>query len=131
MLGGLRLLLQPGAAGPAEVEGGRILLAALRANHRGTRAARSQELLDQLACPGSIAGILDPDLRERGVDGQLARDARGVRVEDARPHAAIGEEVGEKMRLGQVCRGIDALQNRYDSMPLTPSSLTPERPETL
>src|ERR1700694_1311770 len=70
------LLLEAGAAGPAEVEGTRIFLAALGANHRGSRGGRPQEILDQLACPRRIAGLLDPDLRQGSVDGQLARDAR-------------------------------------------------------
>jgi hypothetical protein len=33
--------------------------------------------------------------------------------------------------LRQVRRGVDPLQKRKDSIPLTPSSLMPERPVTL
>jgi len=42
----------------------------------------------------------------------------------------VGEKVCEEVGLGQVRSGVDPLQNLYDSMPVTPSSLMPERPFT-
>jgi hypothetical protein len=43
----------------------------------------------------------------------------------------MGEKVEEEVRLGEVGRGVDALQNFTDTEPATPSSLMPERPESL
>jgi hypothetical protein len=77
-----------------------------------------------------VRRIVHPHLRARHVDGKLAGEARGVRVEDARPDAPVGEEVYEEMGLGKVGRGVDALQKRIDTMPVTPSSSMPERPDT-
>ncbi len=78
-----------------------------------------------------VFGILDPHLRQRGVDRKLAREAGGVRVEDARANASMGKEIDEEMGLGEIGRGVDPFQNFTETMPVTPSSLIPERPETL
>jgi hypothetical protein len=43
----------------------------------------------------------------------------------------MGEQVDEEVRLGKVGRGVDALQNFTDTDPATPSSLMPERFDTL
>jgi hypothetical protein len=43
----------------------------------------------------------------------------------------MGEKVDEEMRLGKVGGGVDALQNFTDTVPAKPSSLMPERFETL
>ncbi len=106
------LLLQLRAAGPAEIEGGRILLAALRAGDRGARGVGAQELVDHQARARGVVGILDPELREREVDRNLARQARGVRVEDPGANAPGVEEICEEVGLRQVGCGVDALQNR-------------------
>jgi hypothetical protein len=83
--------------------------------------------VDQLASALGVRGIVDPHLGKGCLDGKLAREARGVRVEDARANAPFGEMVGEELRLGQVGRRVDALQNWYDTNRLTPSSRMPER----
>jgi hypothetical protein len=72
----------------------------------------AQVLVDERAGALGVRGIVDPDLWQRGVDRQLAGEARGVRVEDARANAPFGEMVGEELRLGQVGCGVDALQKR-------------------
>ena len=43
----------------------------------------------------------------------------------------MGEKVEEEVRLREIGRGVNALQNRKDSIPVTPSSEICERPETL
>jgi hypothetical protein len=43
----------------------------------------------------------------------------------------MGEKVEEEVRLGKVGRGVDALQNFTETEPATPSSLMPERLDTL
>ena len=118
------------AASPADIERRGIFFAALGAANRRAGGRGTEEGGDEIARARLVGGILDPELRQRGLDGQLARDARGVRVEDAHAHAARGEQVGEELRFGQVGGGEDALQKRYDTNALTPSSLTPERPDT-
>ena len=100
------------AAGPAEVERRRILLVALGASDRGPRAARAQEFVDHGARARRVVGILDPQLREREVDRELPREARGIRVEDPGANAPGCEEICEEVGLRQVGRGMDALQNR-------------------
>ena len=82
----------------------------------------------RLAAEPSQAGrAAEHDGRERLPYG----DARGVGVEDARANAPVFEEVDEEVRLGEIGCGVDPLQKRYESMPLTPSWLIPERPDTL
>jgi len=71
-----------------------------------------QVLLDRLAGAWRIQVALDPDLRERGIDRKLARQARRVGIEDARGDLAGGEVVDEELGLGKVGRGVDALQKR-------------------
>lgn len=92
---------------------------------------RAHERIDDLGRARRVVGSIDPDLRQRHVGRQLAGDARGVRVEDARANAPVFEQVDEEVRLGEVGGGVDAFQKRYESMPLTPSWLIPERPDTL
>ena len=92
---------------------------------------RAHERIDDVARARRVVGAIDPDLRQRRVERQLAGDARGVGVEDARANAPVFEEVDEEMRLGEIGCGVDPLQKRYESMPLTPSWLIPERPDTL
>ena len=112
---------------PAEVEGARIFLAALRALHGWAAGRRAQELADQLARPPGLGIVLDPDLRERRVDWQFARHARGIRVEDARANATMREQVQQELRFGKVGSGEDALQNFTETVAPRPSSLMPER----
>ena len=78
----------------------------------GANPSARAEGQDQLPGTSCIAGILDPDLRQRRFDRQLAGDARGVRVEDAHANAPIREEIREEVRLRQVRRGVDPLQKR-------------------
>ena len=92
---------------------------------------RAHERIDDVARARRVVGAIDPDLRQRRVERQLAGDAAGVRVEDARANAPVFEEVDEEVRLGEIGCGVDPLQKRYESMPLTPSWLIPERPDTL
>jgi len=92
---------------------------------------RSQVGVDQLAGASGVCRAVDPDLRQRGLDRQLAGEALRVDVEDARADAVLGEQVREELRLGEVRRRPDALQKRIDSIALTPSSLIPERLVTL
>jgi len=73
---------------------------------------RAHERVDDLARARRLVGTIDPDLRQRGIDRQLAGDARGVRVEDARANAPVGEEVDEELGLGEVGGGVGALQKR-------------------
>jgi len=54
-----------------------------------------QVFVDQPAGALGVRGIVDPDLGKRGVDRQLAGEARGVRVEDPCANAPVGEMVGE------------------------------------
>jgi hypothetical protein len=86
--------VERGAAGPADLERGGILLAAFRAALRGAHA-RLEVCVDQPARALGVRGVLDPDLWQRGFDRQLACEARGVRVEDARANAMFGEQIGE------------------------------------
>lgn len=79
---------------------------------------------------GELGGILDPHLRQRGIERQLARHARGVGVEDVRGDAVLLERIADEMRLRQVGRGVDALQNLTDTVAPRPSCLMPERPDT-
>ena len=125
------LLLEAGAAVPAEVERAGIVLAAARADDGRAGDARLQVGVDYFASARRVLRVHDPELRERGIDGKLAREARGVRVEDLRANAPVGEPVGEEVRFGQVGRCVDALQNFTEIVPVKPSSLMPERPETL
>jgi len=105
------LVRQRRAAGPADFEGGGILLAAIRALHRRARRG-TQVFVDEAAGALGVRGIHDPDLGKGCLDRQLAGEARGVRVEDAGANAPFGEMVGEELRLGQVGGGVDALQKR-------------------
>jgi hypothetical protein len=91
--------LQGGLAGPAEIEGGRILFAATGAGD-GRAGSGAKVGIDQAARAGGIVGPVDPDLREGRLDRQLARDARRVGVEDACADAMLGEQVREEVRLG-------------------------------
>ena len=127
---GADLKLERRAAGPAEVEGGRVFLVALGADDRRARG-RAEERVDQLARSSGVIGALHPDLRQRGLDRQLPRDARRVGVENARADAVLCEQVREELRLGKVRGRPDAFQKRIDSIALTPSSLIPERLVTL
>ncbi len=43
----------------------------------------------------------------------------------------MGEKVEEEVRLRKIGRGVDALQNFTDTEPAIPSSLMPERLESL
>jgi hypothetical protein len=103
---------QRSAAGPTEVECGRVFLVALGAGNRGTAAARAKELVDHRKRAGCVVGLLDPELREREVDRKLAREARGIRVEDPGANAPGCEQICEEVRLRQVGCGVDAFQNR-------------------
>jgi hypothetical protein len=78
-----------------------------------------------------VGGIVHPHLRARDIDGKLAGEARGVRIEHARPDAPVGEQVYEEVGLGKVAGGVDALQKRIDNTPVMASSSTPVRPDTL
>jgi hypothetical protein len=93
--------------------------------------ARLVERFDHRLRAYRVVGIVDPDLRKGCIDGKLAREAGGVRVEDPGANASVGEEVEEEVSLRQVGRGVDALQNFTDSVPPIASSLIPERFETL
>jgi len=115
------------AALPAQVERGGILLAALGAFHGRAGVSRAQEGIDDLFRARRVGRVVDPDLRQRCVDGQLAGEAGGVRVEDARANAAMGEQVEEEVRLGEVGGGVDALQNFTETVTPRPSSLMPVR----
>ena len=75
--------------------------------------------------------ILDPHLRQRRVERQLAGHTRRVRIEHVRRDAAVLERIPDEMRFRQVRGGMDALQKRYDTMPPQASCLMPERPEML
>ena len=88
-------------------------------------------MLDRLARARRVQVALDPDLRQRCIDGKLARQARRVGIEDARGNLAGGEVVEEELGLGEVGRGVDALQNFTDTIRLPPFSFTPERPDTV
>jgi hypothetical protein len=112
---------------PAQVERRGILLAALGAFHGRARRSGAQEGFDDVLRARRVGGIVDPDLRERCVDRQLAGEARGVRVEDACANAAMGEEVDQEVRLGKVGGGVDALQNFTETVTPSPSSLMPVR----
>ena len=122
---------EPCAARPAQVERRRILLAAFRAGDGRAVGRRAQVLVDQVAGARGVGGIVDPYLGKRRLDRQLAREARGVRVEDPSANASIRQQIREEVRLRLVRRGIDPFQNRNDSIPVTPSSEIEERPETL
>lgn len=91
--------------------------------------AGSQELVDQDAGAIGVGVALDPHLGKRGVDRQLAREARRVRVEHAGGDEAGGEPIDEEGGLRKVGRGVDALQNFTETITLPPLSLMPERPE--
>ena len=106
------LFFQASAAGPAEVEGGGILLAAAGAGKGRAGHGGAQVFVDEAARALGVGGVVDPDLRKGRLDGQLAREARGVRVEDARANAAIREQIREEVRLRQICRGVNAFQKR-------------------
>jgi hypothetical protein len=88
-----------------------------------------QEFPDEAQRVGRQLGILDPHLRERRLDRQLAGDAGSVGVEDAGADARARQVVDEDLRLGKVRRGEDALQKRIATAPVMPSSLMPLRPE--
>lgn len=77
-----------------------------------------------------MGGIFHPDLRQRGIERKLARDARGVGVEDVRDDAMVRERIPDEMRLGQVGGGVDLLQNRYDTVAPMPSWRMAERDDT-
>ena len=117
---------------PAEVERRGIFLAAVRALDRGPLVrGRLQVQVDRLAGASRVQVALDPDLRKRGFDRKLARQARRVGIEDARGNLAGGEAVDEELCLGKVGGGIDPLQNFTETITLPPFSFTPERPETV
>lgn len=112
---------------PAEIEGGGILLGALGALHRRAGRAGGEVFVDErLGAPG-LGILLDPHLRQRRLDRELAGEARGIRVEDAGANAAMAEQVDEELRLREVGRGVDALQNFTEAVSPAPSSLMPER----
>ena len=90
---------------------------------------RIEELVDGLAGTDRVQVPFDPDLRQRSFDGQLARQARRVGVEDARGNLAGCEAIDEEVGLGKVGRGVDALQNFTDTIRFPPLSLMPDRPE--
>jgi hypothetical protein len=54
-----------------------------------------QVFVDETAGAFGVRGIHDPDLGKGCLDRQLAGEARGVRVEDARANAPFGEMIGE------------------------------------
>ena len=89
------------------------------------------EGLDRLACVGRLRGIHHPDLRERRVDRQLARDARGVHVEHRGLDAVAREQIRDELRLGEVGRAMYAFQKWYEMSPFTPFSFTPDWLDTL
>jgi hypothetical protein len=86
-----------------------------------------QEFVDQGERALGVVRPFDPELRQGGLDRNLAQDARGVRIEDARANAPIRKMAREEVGLGQVRSGVDPLQNLYDTMAVTPSSLIPWR----
>jgi hypothetical protein len=108
----MTLSFETGATRPAEIERGRILLAAFRAFEGRAARGRAKEFVDDRAGAIGIRGVLHPELGERRVDRQFAREARGVRVEDSRANAPGFEQICEEVRLRQVGCGVDALQNR-------------------
>ena len=75
--------------------------------------------------------IFNPYLGQGRVEGQLAGDARGVRIEDMRGDAALPKRIPDEMRLGQVGGVVDSLQNLTETMAPIASWWTPERPEML
>jgi hypothetical protein len=123
-------LRQSRAALPAQIEGRGILLPALGASDRWAARHRTHVLVDERPRPLGVGGIVHPHLRPRGIDGKLAGQARGMRVENTRADAPVGEQVYEEVSLGKVAGGVDALQKRIDNTPVMPSSSTPERPDT-
>ena len=54
-----------------------------------------------------------------------------VRDAIARGDLAGGEVIDEELGLGEVGRGVDALQNFTETIRLPPFSLMPERPDTV
>jgi hypothetical protein len=78
---------------------------------------------------GFLRGVIDPDLGERRVEGQLACDARRVRIEDVCHDAPLLQRIADEMRLGQVGGVVDPLQNLTATIAPTASCLMPERPE--
>ena len=102
----------------------------MRAPHRRAERRAAQEGGDDLARMGFLRGILDPHLRERRVEGQLARHARRVRIEDVGHDAALLERIPDEMRFGQVGGVVDPLQNLNATIAPIASCLMPERPET-
>jgi len=77
-----------------------------------------------------MGGIFHPYLRQRRVERQLARDARGVGVEHVRHDAMVRERIPDEMRLGQVGGSVDFLQNRYEMVAPMPSWRIAERDDT-
>jgi hypothetical protein len=98
--------------------------------HRWTQRDRLKELADELRGALRLLVVLDPHLRQRGLDRQLAGDAGRVGVEEADADARARQVVQDELRLGKVGGGVDALQKRTETEPVTPSSLMPVRPET-
>lgn len=75
--------------------------------------------------------VVYPHLREGSLDGQLAREAGSIGVEDARRDPVVTQLIDDQLRFRQVRGGEDALQNFTETMPLTPLSLIPAREPTL
>jgi hypothetical protein len=74
--------------------------------------------------------IFHPHLGQGGIEGELARDAGGVRVEHVCHDAVVPERIPDEMRFGQVGGGVDLLQNLYETVAPMPSWWTPERDDT-
>jgi len=115
---------------PADLERGGVLLAAVRALHGRAERRALEERDDDLARVGGLRRILDPHLGKRRVEGQLARHARRVRIEDVRHDAALLERIPDEMRFGQVGGVVDPLQNLTETIAPHASWCTPERPDT-
>ena len=77
-----------------------------------------------------MSRIFHPDLGQRGVERQLARDARGVRVEHVRDDAMVPEHIPDEMCLEQVGGDVDFLQNLYETVAPMPSWRMAERDDT-
>src|SRR6476646_2674010 len=105
-------LVEAAAAAPAGLEVRGILLAAFAARAGRAGGHGFEEGFDHLARAGRIAVALHPNLRQRGLDGQLAREARGIGVEYPRGDQLLLQPIDDELRLGEVGGGVDALQVR-------------------
>jgi len=100
-------------AGPAQLEGAGIILAASRALHVRAWSGRLKKALNQFPSSVHIRGIVDPYLRQRRINRQLARNTRGVCIQDAHPNAVASEQIGKQVRLGKIGGAKDALHLRH------------------